>query len=449
MARPFKPYQTSWGEVIPGLYRGSDGRWRIVATNGRFREPDERRAVDRFRAMTVKPPTPVPFVTADSLEEVFIASLPAVDHTPEEERGPGPITFSKTANGYAANRDMPTDELWQWFREQLITRPAHVATMTGIPELASLATMQLPQESIRLSDLIARYVRENPSTQAARRRAQLNFCILQEVTQAKTIADLTQERISLYRQHIEKTIPGAGTRKWTYGTIKAVFGFGLKIGLDAVQIRIALDRCKVLWTAAKQPASSPHPISPSDFHALLSVSNDQWRAILLLGLNCCLHLGEILALKWESFKGGKYSASREKTGVPRGAVLWKETIEAMSGISRKSPHVFTSTHGTKFNRNTKVNDFAALRQTAGLPSSVKFDDIRDGAYTAALQHCEEKIVRVLAGHKAAGLLDSYVLRNPEMTRPACEAVYKAYLSAPASSTPTSATSGAPVPTPAS
>src|SRR5690348_4477049 len=45
--RPQKPYQASWGDIVPGLARDSDGRWRIVATGFRFSDADERRAVAR------------------------------------------------------------------------------------------------------------------------------------------------------------------------------------------------------------------------------------------------------------------------------------------------------------------------------------------------------------------------------------------------------------------
>lgn len=47
--RPQKPYVTSWGATNPGLYRKSDGRWRINATGKEFTEHDERLAIARFR----------------------------------------------------------------------------------------------------------------------------------------------------------------------------------------------------------------------------------------------------------------------------------------------------------------------------------------------------------------------------------------------------------------
>jgi hypothetical protein len=55
---------------------------------------------------------------------------------------------------------------------------------------------------------------------------------------------------------------------------------------------------------------------------------------------------------------------------------------------------------------------------------VEFNSIRDGAYTVSCHATtDERWARVLAGYSAAGLQDMHVLRNPEATRPACEAVY--------------------------
>jgi hypothetical protein len=56
------------------------------------------------------------------------------------------------------------------------------------------------------------------------------------------------------------------------------------------------------------------------------------------------------------------------------------------------------------------------------------DDIRDGSYTAACRAkgVEEKFARLLAGHRAHGLTDAYVQRNPFDVKPASDAVYAAY-----------------------
>jgi hypothetical protein len=54
IGRPEKPFKTSRGEVMPGPYKCSDGRWRINATGQKFSEPDERRCI---RVATLWPET--------------------------------------------------------------------------------------------------------------------------------------------------------------------------------------------------------------------------------------------------------------------------------------------------------------------------------------------------------------------------------------------------------
>src|SRR6185437_4614683 len=111
---------------------------------------------------------------------------------------------------------------------------------------------------------------------------------------------------------------------------------------------------------------------------------------------------------------------------PRAAVLWPETLAALTTISRQGPYVFTSRHGTRYNKNTRVNDFREFRKKAELPDTVTFDTLRDGAYTAACHGTsDDRQAKVLAGH-SAGMSDNYVLRNPGFVEAACKAVYSAY-----------------------
>jgi hypothetical protein len=50
--RKQRHHVASWGETIIGRSKRHDGRWRIIGTMKRFTEPDERRAVERFRQLT-------------------------------------------------------------------------------------------------------------------------------------------------------------------------------------------------------------------------------------------------------------------------------------------------------------------------------------------------------------------------------------------------------------
>lgn len=411
MGRPKKPYQTSWGDIIPCLARDTDGRWRIIATGKRFTEPDERRAVARFHAM----------------------------HQPETVKVPSTVRSESVPTGDGFSRlilraETPADDYWRWLREELIARPEYVAKMTGIPELANLRHLPLPKPAIQIEELVTAYERENPSTERSKRRAIITLRKLARSADARTLNDLTQERLSAWREKIETDpkLKSAGTRAGLYGQVKAVISFGLKVGMDEQQIRAALDRCKVLWTAEALPPVQPKPISREDYHTLLKASNETWRAWLLLALNLAMTVEDLVQLKWSDFdlEAGTYTAIRYKTRrkrIPRAGVLWAETMEAMEKLRRRSEHVFTSTHGTAYSKNSRVILFAKLRKKAGLPDTVKMNQIRDGAYTtAARATTDERWARVLAGHRAPGLQDNYVLRNPEAVRPACEAVYKAY-----------------------
>lgn len=451
--RKQKPHQASWGEHITGLYKCPDGRWRIIATGEKFTEHDERKAVAKFRAWEAKNnpgtiaitapvanlreieaatarPAPVEFTATDGNETRPVTRLTAefLLELQRQNKYETPVTINAT-------RQTPEGAFWFQLGQLLRNQPALVAEKTGIPEIAGLAHFPIPKDPLKLSAIAEIYKTRNAATAKAKNEALAVFHRFATHTHAHTLADLTTPKLLAFRDHIEKTVAGAGTRAAYYGRCKAIIAFAKEEGLDTVQITQTLDRMAVLKTKAKKPQVDPHPISREDFHKLLNAGNGSWRPWLLLGLNLCMHLGAVCKLQWAEFDldRGTYAAIRGKTKdkrIPQAATLWPETIEALKGIARRgqSPYVFVSNHGKDYNRNTRGNDFAELRDAAGLPKELTFDWIRDGAYTAAVRDpaVEERFARVLAGHRSHGLQDNYVLRNPEIVRPACEAVHRAY-----------------------
>lgn len=434
-----KPYPTSWGEDVQGLYRLPDGRWRITVPGKhfgeRFTEPDERKAVQKAHELIG---TQQDVMLGEAVMSRETDGKPVYD-TPTHaavvravaESGHQP-QYSKRGKVMLAGIAVPKRVLVAWLREMLTDHPEELANMMGLPPRV-FQTIPVPKPSLRLKDLVAAYERHNPASVRSKREALAALQRLIAFAEAKTLDDLTENVLLAFREKIETEVNGPATRKAYYSRIRYIISFGLKIGLDAVQIRACLDRCKVLWTAAPMPPVEPNPISREDFHTLLKAAgNGPWRAWLLVALNLCMSVEEVCGLRWEWFDldAITFACIRERTRrkrIPRAAVLWDETLAVLKALPRRGPYVFVSRHGTRFNRNTRVNDFAAFRKAAGLPEGVAFSSLRDGSYTAAGHGTpDERQARVLAGHAAPGLADHYVLRNPQIVRPAVEAVYKAY-----------------------
>lgn len=424
-----KPYVTSWGEVVAGLARqGNDGRWRVVETGQRFTEPDERRAVRRFREQ---------HETKVELVQIPVLGSGQAKTGKEANRilAPRAQTVYGDDNDSIIVREAHPQAIWSWIRRMLIEKPEYVSKMTDIPELINLGDMNPPGPALRISTVIEAYRRNSPALEMSKRNALTPLKRLVKEAKAKTLDDLTIEKLIAFRDRLEAEgeVLSAATRQEYFARIKTVIAFGKRVGLDTSQINACLDRCRVLWAAQPSPILKPEPISRADFHTLLSKGGEAWRPWLLLGLNLCLHLGEVCDLKWEDFdlEKGTYAAIRNKTRrrhIPRAAVLWPETIEALKMIGPLKPFVLVSRRGTRYDRAGRSHEFCEVRRKAGLPETVTFEGLRDGSYTAAAQApgIDEKFVRVLAGQRSPGLQDNYVLRNPECVRSACDAVYAAY-----------------------
>jgi integrase len=445
IGRKQKPYQSSTGDIIPGLIRQPDGRWRIVSTGQRFSEPDETKAIDRYYQIVGRPMSSqttieikladiLPNGTPQSLDELTRAHADKLTHFFDAAEGldEGGEFVDGEMGDASFKLPVPDVILWPWLRKMLSEQPAFMAKKIGIPELAGLRHLHLPQDSLKLSHIVNTYRDQNPSTDRVKRATISKFNRLIASTQAKTLDDLTPEKLTAFKKEVEESDLEPGTKQFIFNKIKTVIAFGMRAGLDAVQLSAALARCKILWTADDQPGVDPKPISKADFHKLLAAGNGSWRGWLLAGLNLCMTFEDVCGLKWKDFdmEAGTYAAYRIKTRkkkIPRAGTLWPETLDVLKRIERKGPYVFTSSHGTRFSRNSRVNDFAELRDKAELPH-VTFSMLRDGAYTAAIKAkgVEEKFARVLAGHRSPGLQDHYVLRNPEIAKPACDAVYRAF-----------------------
>lgn len=292
--------------------------------------------------------------------------------------------------------------------------------------------MDLPRPSLRLTELTKLYRERSASGKQTKAQALAAFERLIEHTGAKTLADLTTEKLLHFRESVVNSGNSAGTIAAYFGRVKWVIAFGKKWGLNTCQLDETLSRMSVLHPPRNTAPLDPQPIGPVDYRKLLDAAkdDDRWTVVLLTAMNFALHIDECFALQWDEIdlKKGTLVTRRTKTKVRRVAMLWPETIAALKTLPRtQSPWVLTSTHGTRFNSKGQWKRWNAIRIAAGL-DDVKFDQIRDGAYTIAMEGAtDERQARILAGHRVHGLTDNYVARNPEFVRPTIDAVYRQYM----------------------
>jgi len=430
------------GHEIHGLYKRPDGRWSIVGTNIIYTEHDENRAVQKFRDWQAKNQNTTVDIPLGTIADPIISdpNEPPVVMTEFASVFVGALDDNISPDGNALTQKISEAKFWALVRDYLINKPEYVARMTGIPEVAGLRHLPIPKAPIKLSKILDIYKAHADVKPDSKREAGNTFDTFVKITGAETLADLTTETLTTYRDAIKAKVKSPGTIAAYFGRIKWIIKFAKSEGEDAVQIDDALSRMAILKAPKDKRVHQPTPISRENFHAIYSTAAEQypdWTPRLLVMLNCCLHFDEALDIEWSDFdfKANTFCTQRNKRGrVIRAATLWPETVEALQAIKRTGrSYVFVSTHGDRFNAKGQWKTWEKIRKAAGCPE-VQMDDIRDGAYSAACTApgVDEKYARLLAGHRSHGLQDNYVARNPAIVKPASDAVLAAYAPFPKS-----------------
>lgn len=430
--RPQKPYRTSWGDNIDGLrYREHDKRWLIVATGQMFREPDERLAVSRFhRIQASADAPPVVHVDVGTFHDTLPAVVKGLNEWGAGRRGiklnrplgnEGPIVVS-------SERAFDVPEYWAWLRQEIIANPKLVAQKVGIEQIGYLADLKPPADKLTLVDALQVYgdfAKVSRDEHARIRRAWEEFS---GIVGVDTVADVTNEVAEQYESALGKLALAPKTTKHRIGAVRTVLAFCIKRGKGVVHCRAALDALAMLTVKNANPLD-PRPIAVDDFWSIYKAArkagDKPFVAMLLLGLNCAMYSSEVALLKWSDLdlKRGTLATRRNKTNVPRIAVLWPETLQALEALT---PHesisrVFYTLSGGPVYRQLINRGWLAYRGAAGVADDVVFSQLRDAAFTVAAQHDIDQ-ARLLNGHKLAGAADNYVLRQPRAVAEVCEAI---------------------------
>jgi integrase len=301
--------------------------------------------------------------------------------------------------------------------------------MTGIEQIGYLSEIQKPTPSPTLEQVGNLYLGNTNVSEGWRSKCKLFWQEFRDAVDDCTLRELTQERLIQYADMIQGAASTPTHARQRFGAIKTIINYPTKRGKWAEDAKRALALCSVL-TPPKKSMVDPKPIRRDAFHTLLRAADVQMKAMLLLALNCCMYGGEVAALGWADVDLPKRTLCtvRCKTGIVRIAVLWNRTIQALRKLPRAGEVIFI-TSGTKMQHNyqTLYQSFHELRGKVEL-ADVQFAQLRDGAYTAAVEAgIPLDTCRLLAGH-ATGISDHYVKRRPQMVAEACAAIEKAYFS---------------------
>ena len=332
---------------------------------------------------------------------------------------------------------VPLDVIASYGRDLIITDPRKASEFFGIPELARLASIPKPEPSLALAELFELYATHSPgrSGDGLAERWIYNsrpfwseFCKLVPVT---TVVDVTVDHVIAYGDRIKAAATSPTYARHRYGLVKSVLNFAITRGKDQEQLQRVLTACKVL-KMPRANGTNPKDIDPKDFAKLLAVADVKFKAIYLLSLNAALYPSEVAAVEKSHVNLSKRTLvmDRAKTGLPRVAVLWPETVKAIKAYQTAHPHgsefVFISSVGKAYTANIVSRNHRKIREKAGV--SAEFAHIRDGAETAAAQISMDQ-AKLIAGHRVSGMSDAYVRRTPSKVADACEAIRKAYLGA--------------------
>lgn len=201
--------------------------------------------------------------------------------------------------------------------------------------------------------------------------------------------------------------------------VRNMFNWGFKDGILENAIRFgdsfnppAADKLRI--ARSEKPAKL---FSQPELRQIIDACGVQIEAMVLLGINCGLGNSDCARLKFRhlDLKGGWLDFPRPKTGEPRRAKLWPETVKAIKVAidERPEPHddahkdlVFVTKYGRPWREDTNRNnplshEFAKVLDELGLRKpGVNFYSLRHTLQTVAENARDEAALRRIMGHVA-------------------------------------------------
>jgi integrase len=183
---------------------------------------------------------------------------------------------------------------------------------------------------------------------------------------------------------------------------------------------------EVLDFPSKQK-TEPVCISKEQFKKLYEQTSGLTRLMFLLGINCGYTKIDIVSLKKSMIDLDNRTIKRErhKTTIKQVSYLWDETVEEIKKYMTEHPnnseYLLLSKFGLPFSELT-LRDYWCNKI-----EGVNHKWLRSSVRTVAtLQNNNDNLIRILMGHTALGITDSYLAKRPEYTKPVVESVHRYY-----------------------
>lgn len=402
--RKQRHFISAGGKIIEGLSRMPDGRWRVIGTQVRFTEPDEERAIERFHKLAD------PFAEAKAKYGVI-----SFQGSPADQLSKGFVVLDDA-------------RMWRWIGQQIRARPKWVAGKTGIEQISYLSDLKPPKPLPSFKELEEIWRKHSTAGKEQIRKVLAAWGDFKKTALVAGIEDITPEVCIAFRDAVYQRNHSGKSQLNLFSRIRRLLSFAKSRAIAVGAITEALNNLSLLIPSDTTVSLDPNPIEVTEFASLLKHANGDDRAMVLLMLNCAMYLQEVIDLKWSDIHNGCLTAHRKKTGkCVRVAVLWPDTVQAVNSLKKRGEYLFVASHGKQIGIKGAELRFRNLRDAAGIPH-VTSSQLRDGAYTAAVEaNVNQQLCQLLVGHRT-GIADHYVKRKPSMVEPACKAIRKHYLS---------------------
>ena len=227
----------------------------------------------------------------------------------------------------------------------------------------------------------------------------------------RSVTSLTTEDFNCLRESLAKRF-GPTTLACDINRIRSVFKYAYESGLLEKPIRFGpnFKRPSARALRLARFERGPRLFTAIEIRKLLKVSSPTMRAMILLGINAGLGNSDIARLKHSHIKGTWLNYPRPKTGMPRRAKLWPQTIAAIRWLpKRDSKHpdkqlVFTTRLGNHWlggstTANPIANEFTKVLRAADLRRpGLSFYALRHTFQTIAEGCGDMPAVKHIMGH---------------------------------------------------